>query len=337
MLCVAEKINFVMRTESIKCPICKLENTKTIFTKGDLNLDVTNVICNACGLVYINPRPSEDEFMKWQKDSEQGSGHHTRNTKEKAEKKVSDSDRQMKEAVFGYLQPFTRENIKILDIGCGFGTLLNIIKEKTGLAGDGLEIYESDVRMAEELFGLMIYQGTLKDFHHKVFYQGGTSGVYDLIILHHTFEHFADPLAELQRIQDLLVPEGLLYIAVPNILNIKKRPEIFFQLGHAFSYSPASLNKMLKKAGFKIIAFNFNAAYPGGMECMAKKQSSVTLELVDSVLEKGHPAEVVAYVSKKEREFSAWRRWRDMVLFFIPKSWRVKLGRIIYLRLKKYG
>ena len=321
-----------MNLERINCPICGKDNTEVLFKKGDLNLDITNVICKSCALVYINPRPTSSEFLVWQGDSGKGSGHHSRADVPAALEKIEQTDDKIKNGVAQFLSNFTEPNFKILDIGCGFGTLLTIIKQKhPSTTVSGIELNKNDVDTAKTLFGLDLFYGTLEKF-----YKEQSEQKYDLIILHHTFEHFADPLAELARIKDLLTSEGLLYIAVPNIMNMKKRPDIFFQLGHAFSYSPASLAKILNHAGFKITAFNLLVAYPGGMECLAKKSSSSTTALQDSILDLGSNYQDVAdYVVKRAKTFNLLRSLRDNILFFLPKSWRINLGRKFYLFLKK--
>ncbi len=318
--------------DRINCPICGKDNTTVLFTKGDLNLDVTNVICNNCALVYVNPRPSSSEFLAWQGESGKGSGHHTRNNISAAANKIIESGDKIKSGVAQFLNNLIKPGFKILDIGCGFGTLLHIIQQKNqNVIVEGIELNKNDVETAKTLFNLNLFHGTLEKFH-----QEHNATKYDLIILHHTFEHFADPLSELARIKDLLAPEGLLYIAVPNILNMKKRPEIFFQLGHAFSYSPASLVKILNHAGFKITTFNLVAAYPGGMDCIAKKNSSSTDVIEDSVLDLGHKSlDVITYVANRAKTFNLLRSLRDNILFFLPKSWRISLGRQIYLFIKK--
>src|SRR3989344_4735755 len=198
-----------MNLERINCPICGKDNTTVLATKGDLNLDVTNVICNTCALVYINPRPNADEMMAWQESSQKGSGHHRANTLDKARLKVEGNDNKIKEKVADWLiekcipNAIQNKDFKILDIGCGFGTLLNIIKKKTGLIGHGIELYKPDVEMAKNLFGLDLYHGSFKDYFLGPMGGRSASVKYDLIILHHTFEHLFNPHKDLEDIQHL--------------------------------------------------------------------------------------------------------------------------------------
>lgn len=318
---------------NVLCPICQHHEVDEIFSIGDLDKPLCNVICKNCALIFIDPRPDEKEYLIWQSSSGRGSGHHTIKSQAAAKVKVKDSDRKIKKKVAQYLLPWIKPDSKILDIGCGFGTLLKIFYEKIGVKGDGIELNENDVRLAKELFNLNVFFGTLQFFHQN--YAGKRT--YDLIILHHTLEHFGEPDKELARIKDLLADEGSLYIGIPNVLNIKKRPEIFFHLGHAFNFSPFSINKLLQSCGFKIVAFSGRAAYPGGMDIIAKKAASKTQALDNQILDEGRdPQKVILYIRKRANQFKFMRAMRDSLLFWLPPKSRIKLGRIFYLWQKRH-
>lgn len=317
---------------NVNCPICTIDKSREIFSVGDLDRPLRNVICETCGLVYINPRPSENEYLEYQGSSGKGSGHHGRNTLSAVEEKVLDGDSTIKKKVAEYLAPYVRESSRVLDVGCGFGTLLNTVAKKTGAKCEGVELNEHDAILARKLFGLDIFFGSLEQFYN----QSENSKRYDLIILHHTLEHLPNPIAELERIRVLLKEDGLLYIAVPNVLNIKKRPEIFFQLGHAYSFSPYSLRRLLQKAGFKIIAFNRHAAFPGGMELIAAHNGDSRPELPERNFSEGkNYEEVIHYVENMQKRYALFRRIRDASLFWLPKSLRIRISHRVYRALKK--
>jgi SAM-dependent methyltransferase len=84
-------------------------------------------------------------------------------------------------------------------------------------------------------------------------------GPFDLIVLSHVVEHFADPLAELEIIDKLLAPDGLLYVEVPGILAIHRKPEYaydlhqYLTLAHLFHFSLDTLTDVLGLAGYERI------------------------------------------------------------------------------------
>lgn len=313
--------------ENRNCPICGQNNTEIIFTKGNLNKDLINVICKNCGLIYINSQPAGEEYNLY---------HKTEFLAEKDVREVVDlspklcsRDLEIKKSIFDFLKNYLKEGQNVLDIGCGFGGLMKIVKEESGANVYGIELNDLDVKAAKEFYGFDLFHGSLADF----FSREENWNKFDVIIMHHTLEHLPEPLESLEQIKKILKPAGVLYIGVPNAMNIKKRPEIFFQIAHPFSYSPHSLKLMSEKAGFGIVKFNENAGYPGGMEMAAQigVRSIKTPEL-----ENGESyQDLISYVEKTDRRFAGWRGARDGLLFFLPKRWRIKLGRIFYNFMKK--
>lgn len=310
-----------------KCPICGQNNVEVIFTKGNLDKDLINVICKNCGLVYVSPRRSREEYDNFHR--EKFLSEKSVVGIEQVKQKLNDSDFRIKMSIFNFLNEYLREGQNVLDIGCGFGVLLDILKKKKNINAFGVELGNVDIKAAKEFYGLDLSHESLEDFAKN----SNNWGKFDVIILHHTLEHLPEPLVSLEQIKKLLGPEGILYVGVPNIMNLKKRPEIFFQTAHPFSYSPHSLKLMLEKAGFGIIKFNRSAGYPGGMETAAKTGA----RSADNInLEEGREfLEVARYIERSKDTFRRWRGLRDAFLFFMPESMRIKLGNIFYQVLKK--
>ena len=55
--------------EYVKCNYCNNDETKLLFSKKDKfglsDCDFKVVQCQICGLIYVNPRPSEEEIAKF--------------------------------------------------------------------------------------------------------------------------------------------------------------------------------------------------------------------------------------------------------------------------------
>jgi len=92
---------------------------------------------------------------------------------------------------------------RILDIGCGSGELLLRMYNDGFRNLTGLDPYiPADIHYK---CGITIHKKTLSDF----------KGEYDMIMLHHTFEHMDQPLSVLKNIADFLTPGGLLLLRIP--------------------------------------------------------------------------------------------------------------------------
>lgn len=311
-----------------KCPSCDSNTPELLYSKGDLTHALINVVCPQCGLVYISPRPSATDFEGYQGESGMGSGHHAVVSKEEIEQRIEMRDIPLKKTVLAFLKPYLRNGIRILDIGCGFGTLLALARNEYEAKVTGIELNAQDVQVAKEKFGLDLFFGTFEKYANE-----HAREKFDSIILHHTFEHFLDPVSELGRIKNALADDGVLYIAVPNILNIKKRPDVFFIQGHFCTYSPYSMSRILRDHGFKVIAFNERAGYHGGMECVAAKNES-HYNVLNARYDGGNVKKVKRYICCVEIKFKVLRFLRKTILFFVPASVRDNLSRRVYLWMK---
>ena len=313
--------------ETVNCAICRQNNTEIIFKKGNLDKDLDNVICKNCGLVFLNPRSDREDYEVYHKKdflSEKNI-----RAAEQVAQKMQKRDIDLKYTIFNFCRAFLKSGQNIADIGAGFGTLIDIIKKETAINAVGIELGDLDVEIAKKYYNLDLIKESLEAFSKE----DGNRGKFDIVILHHTFEHLPEPSASLEQIKKILKPDGLLYIGAPNVMNIKKRPDIFFQIAHPFSYSPHSLKKILNKFGFGIIKFNEKAGYPGGMEIIA----AIGKENAGDVgMEKGRDYRtVINYVQKTDKKFRALRKARETFLFWLPANLKIKISRIIYLFLKK--
>lgn len=93
---------------------------------------------------------------------------------------------------------------RILDVGCGNGALLAHLRRFGFRRLEGVEPFtKSELNNGP----IKIHRTALANF------VGG--GQYDLIMLHHVFEHLPDPAAALAQLVKLLAPEGCLLIRIP--------------------------------------------------------------------------------------------------------------------------
>lgn len=311
--------------EYIKCPICENNDTEIVFAKKDSDRDLVNVICKNCSLVYINPQPSKEYYDQFHQVDFLNNKSITKVEDRKF--KLKGRNLEIKESIVSFLKEFLQDGQNILDIGCGFGVLLNLLKKNNNINVFGIELNNLEVEAAKEYFNLDLFHGSLEQFCLSV----ENKNKFDIIIMHHTFEHLPNPSEILEQIKELLKENGLLHIAVPNIMNIKSKPDNFFQIAHPFSYSPHSLQKILECKGFSVIKFNRNAGYPGGFELAAAFSGEKIIKLKE-----GNKYEyVVNYVNWTNKKFIILRAIRRFTLFWLPEGLRMKISNKISNFLKR--
>lgn len=138
-----------------------------------------------------------------------------------------------------------RPQSKILDVGCGSGSLLYALRENGFTHLLGIDPFiEKDIEYEN---GLRI----LKQDLHAV------TGEWDIVIFHHVFEHLAAPLNILQSVARLLSKEGMCLIRTPTVTSYawEHYGVNWVQLDaprHYFIHSTASLEKLAQQAGFAL-------------------------------------------------------------------------------------
>jgi len=238
-----------LEKEKVECPICGSSSVSFI-GEGDrygMGLEVDG--CNTCGLAFVNPRPVKsamDDFYKTK----------YREFYESVE--VPSLDYVAKgpfqsraDFVVGVLRRYLDEDVhgELLDIGCAEGTLLKTIKEDFPcLSINGLEPNPNFAAFAREHTGTgNIFSGTFEDFLN-----GAGSEKYDVITITHVLEHMPDPVKTLSMLRALLKKDGLLYVEVPNILDVRSKSIAQIHIAHLIYFDPVTLQLCLDRAGFQV-------------------------------------------------------------------------------------
>ena len=153
--------------------------------------------CDSCGYVFDSPRPSFAEitafysqpakYDSWLKEEPLRDALWRRRLKKLLPQKAEGN---------------------LLDIGAGIGQFLHHA-QPLFTQSSGTEVSESAVRIAKEKYGLDLYSGQVEELDLPL-------GSFDNITLFHVLEHVPDPTKLLSRCRELLHPQGVLVIAVPN-------------------------------------------------------------------------------------------------------------------------
>lgn len=164
-------------------------------------------------------------------------------------------DLSVQKARAGLLLGFTRRKVtrisRHLDIGCSAGLLLTTFQLAYGCDSVGIEPGEA-YRSYSQAQGLQVYS-SLEQLSYELdsvarAREQANDARFDLISMAHVLEHLADPVGYLADVsQHWLAPGGWLLIEVPNLYG-----HDCFEVAHLVSFSPYTLNEVLKKAGYVI-------------------------------------------------------------------------------------
>jgi len=194
--------------------------------------------------VYVNPRPSLDELLRYYGKTYYGYGHG------QLEKVYCDILEYIKIRRLNKHKP----KGKILDIGCGSGDFLLRMKEK-GWDAYGVDTSKEACYLAREKLKEKVYNCELEQCCFP-------NNHFDIVTLWHVLEHVPNPNHMLKEINRILKSDGILILEVPNIGNLgfKLTKEYCFALDvprHLYHFSPETLEDILIKNNFTIRDKNF--------------------------------------------------------------------------------
>ena len=192
------------------------------------------VKCNACGLVYTNPRPQIAVISQVYGDvvdkeyGEEGSGRSIN-------------------AIFclDKIKKF-KSSGRLLDIGCATGYFLNAARLNYDV--HGVELSKWAVEYAKNNLKLSVDCGNLLQMHYD-------EDSFDVITMIDFIEHVSDPKEILREVYRILKKDGIVYIVTPSIKSLSA--SVFrskwwgLRAAHIYYFSPRTLKKMLYETGFE--------------------------------------------------------------------------------------
>ncbi len=134
---------------------------------------------------------------------------------------------------------------EILDVGCGSGALLLMLRDDGFKNVEGVDLFIRESLSYKN--GVRILKGDIYGIHKQ----------YDLIMLHHSFEHMPEPLAVLQQLHRLLRPSRFVVIRIPvaSSFAYRKYGADWVQLDaprHLFLHTVKSMELLAAAGGFRI-------------------------------------------------------------------------------------
>ncbi len=204
-------------------------------------------MCRHCGLAWTDPRPTVDDIQQFYTENYRVAYKGTYTPKLKHVHRAGQNavDR------YNVLKQFSSSGDAVLDIGAGGGEFVYLLRKK-GFQAEGIEPNEGYGTYAKEHLGLPVKIGFAQQADLP-------TDRYDVVTLHHVFEHLDDPFQMLMRIRDALREGGHLIIDVPNLEATCFAPISRFHTAHLYTFNPDTLKEMGKKAGFELVTLEISA------------------------------------------------------------------------------
>lgn len=135
---------------------------------------------------------------------------------------------------------------RVLDVGAGIGVFPAAMKS-AGWAVTAIETDARTVAHLRDVVGVDAVAGLLGDQRPEVI------GRFDLVTFNKVLEHVEDPVSLLALARTFILPDGRVYVEVPDVAAADESPEREeFFLEHHHVFSTASLGLTLERAGFSV-------------------------------------------------------------------------------------
>ena len=154
---------------------------------------------------------------------------------------------------------FIPDTVKtILDIGCGAGEFLKLVKDRTGAETWGIEVEDKIAKKAKQQVDKVL-TGNVEEKINSI-----PDRFFDCITFNDVLEHFQEPSEILKKIKSKLSQNGIIVASIPNVRyynNIKeliiKREWEYRDAGildstHLRFFTQKSMKRMFEEVGYRV-------------------------------------------------------------------------------------
>ncbi|MBL8629956.1 MAG: class I SAM-dependent methyltransferase [Rhodospirillaceae bacterium] len=217
--------------------------------------------------MFTNPAPTEDELNAYYSTKYRAEYKGVLTPKRKHVLRAGFRALERLERLRAYAKPPASVlPTSVLDVGAGGGEFAYLLAT-AGYKVSGIEPNAGYAGYAKESYGVDIQATTLDiaDFKPEQF---------DVITLHHVFEHLLDLRGALAKLRGWLKPDGLIIIEVPNVMSWFHAPRRRFHAAHLHVFNQSGLEDVLRSAGFDI-ANTMITPGPAHVNVVARKASII--------------------------------------------------------------
>ncbi|THJ18113.1 MAG: class I SAM-dependent methyltransferase [Nitrospira sp. CG24B] len=227
--------NQLLNACSIPCNLCGGTEVSILSDRSRSGKPLRTVICQACGLVWSDPRPHdarrfyEEEYRLSYKDTYSPRPKHVLRAGKVALSR------------FEKIESLLSSRKAILDVGTGGGEFAYLL-QSLGHGVNGIEPNRGYADYSIREYGLTVQLG---------FAQDATFGLesFDVVTIWHVLEHTEDPGSILALLRSWLKPDGTLVVEVPNVEATCQAPYSTFHEAHLYNFNVVSLRRLARKHG----------------------------------------------------------------------------------------
>lgn len=239
--------------EFVPCACCGSNDFVPADSIEWLGTRLSYVLCAACGLKYMRPRPTQAWYRRFYAEAfwnekVTGSGWSRNPAKqrpilpEQDIKKQAARARFVVEAILALTEPTT--STRVLDVGAAFGSVANLLRAKTGCTVLGIEPSELARQYASASGGVPIVGHYAEELLEPTVYDC----TIDLLLFSTVLENLNDPLTILMGMKRVLTLQGQVLIITPHLAHYNA-----INPYHPYVFTPETLALLLDRAGYSVV------------------------------------------------------------------------------------
>lgn len=251
--------------EAVPCAVCGSTDTTPHLTVDRFHEGpLTYVTCSECGLIYQNPRPSQDSLVRFfssegftsAKDAHrqdgQIAGYYDYLRDEPFRFKLAKSRLNKLERLFPGKKP-----LRILKIACGTGTFLKVARDN-GHEAMGVDVSDIFVRFGRERYDVPLLHGRFEDVDLE-------GRQFDAILLFGAINNLVEIRTVFDKAKTHLAPGGIFafnYIDIDNFLaRLQKEKFWLYRPPAIYQFTRRQIPVMLAHFGWRLVEHSSDSQY----------------------------------------------------------------------------
>jgi 2-polyprenyl-3-methyl-5-hydroxy-6-metoxy-1,4-benzoquinol methylase len=227
------------------CDFCGSQDFTKLFDKMRHNINLETKVCNHCLLVQTNPLPTQESINDFYENY-----YHSFHEREGVDQKYIAKSKRMAKKRISVLSEFLKSEqteINLLEVGPGAGEFILGIQALPNVQAEAIELGKESYQYCSSL-GINVSHVGIEDFK--------ANKTYDVVASFHVLEHVPSPVSFVRKCHDIISPDGLLYLEVPNFDKPGGKYSSFLQFPHLYNFTANTLMNILKCNGFEPIYLN---------------------------------------------------------------------------------
>ena len=254
------------------CPICSHTTFAETEPFQDDHIDTFYVACEECGLVMMNPRPSEEEVAAFYASSYWSE----RRPLEESFRKQGRFGKHISQFVAKHLESTGKKEMSsintVLEVGASFGATLDTVRSCILDDGGKPNMFAIEPSSEAREAGAKLYESITVIGRRLEELPDHPDLRFDLIILSHVLEHLFDPVEAIKILGQSLADGGVLFVEVPNYYG---HPSLEYV--HNYCFTETSFRNCIQAAGLECATLDINGhheAFPFYLSALAVKRTT---------------------------------------------------------------